>query len=331
MATNADAGAGILIDSRELDPRKSHGPDLLALIRSHLLPPSLADHAMLPNGDVLICGNGPGGRVVRIGFEIKRISDALACMRNGRLGGVDGQLEGMFRDYDLVYLIIEDDLARDPSSGLLLRVIGADTDKPTRDVARPPVRRQTGMQGIGTRRRGGTRTMPRFVPVLHGPRKQVKYSEFHAWMTSLVIGSIELYRRPLLTAYTADRAETAAWLVTQYHYWNSKRFDQHKSMRMFNVAGLESGEGEYRRRNGVGFASEGRRRRARLAQAYDGVGYERAMNLAGHFASDHAMFDATPDELAVEASRERGGRRRADGISKRLARVMWEKMREESK
>jgi ERCC4-type nuclease len=71
----------------------------------NLLPRGLAQLDTLPFGDCAFIGNGPSNQPLRIGIEIKALSDACASMRSGRFGG--HQLPGLLRDYDKVYVILE--------------------------------------------------------------------------------------------------------------------------------------------------------------------------------------------------------------------------------
>lgn len=60
--------------------------------------------AVLTAGDVEIVGNGPGGRPMLIGIEVKKIPDLLQCVRNGRFAD---QLRSMKASYEVNWLLIE--------------------------------------------------------------------------------------------------------------------------------------------------------------------------------------------------------------------------------
>ena len=51
-------------------------------------------------GDATWTGSGPGGKTIQIGFEHKRLTDLIACIKDRRLAG--SQLVGMYRMYDRV-------------------------------------------------------------------------------------------------------------------------------------------------------------------------------------------------------------------------------------
>lgn len=87
-----------------VDKRVGSGPYAKALRR--LGPPDLeVDLTTLDFGDVAFLGHGPSGsRDLRIGVEIKQLSDFLLSLLNGRL--VAHQLPGMLDAYDRCYLLL---------------------------------------------------------------------------------------------------------------------------------------------------------------------------------------------------------------------------------
>jgi hypothetical protein len=58
----------------------------------------------LPAGDVEIMGNGPEGRVVPVGVELKKLPDILACMRDGRFAEQNRKMDDAF---EVKWLLIE--------------------------------------------------------------------------------------------------------------------------------------------------------------------------------------------------------------------------------
>lgn len=64
-------------------------------------------------------GNGPQSRI-RIGVERKTLSDALACMTDGRFAG--HQVGGLLENYDRVYLLIEGTWKASSSDGTLVQL-----------------------------------------------------------------------------------------------------------------------------------------------------------------------------------------------------------------
>jgi ERCC4-type nuclease len=72
--------------------------------------------ARLKFGDVSFEGNGPEGRVVTVGIEVKRVPDLLQSLKDGRLVGT--QLPGLQRSYELPWLMVHGS-ARPGRDGLL--------------------------------------------------------------------------------------------------------------------------------------------------------------------------------------------------------------------
>jgi len=287
---------------------EGHSGDLGPLLRHYLVPASLVVDERLDHGDVLIIGNGPQGRALRIGIEVKKIGDSLGCMENGRLSGLNGQLEGMHQDYDLSWLIVEDELRPDRDSGILMKRLSS-------------VRLQRGARGV--KRRSKTESQDsRFVPALYGSGRTVTYAAVMKWLTSLQAGSIYKYGKPFFIWPTKSADETAQWIVSQYHFWTDKKFEAHKSMQLFNTALNVKG------RRSVGFMSEARKRRMGFANIFDGMGYDRAANMSTKFSSIEDMARATVEELQVEATKDVVGKRKKDGVGEKVAKKMYEQIRE---
>lgn len=297
-----------------------HSGDLSGLLRRYIVPQSLVEDVRLDFGDAMLIGNGPGGTALRIGIEVKHVADALTCMESGRLSGLDGQIEGMHRDYDLSWLVVQDDLRPDSDTGMLMKKLSS-------------VRygRRTANRGRGSRGKKPktTTTTPseRFVPVLFGHGRTITYAALMKWLTSLQVMSIYEYGKPLFVWNTKTSEETAQWIVAQYRYWTDKEFEAHKSMRLFNTSLWDKSQTEGRRT--VGFMSEARKRRVRAANVFDGIGYDRAVNLAGKFSSIEEMYGADVEGLVTSASVDpRSGKKRSDGVGETLAKKMWEQIRE---
>lgn len=287
-----------------------HGPghsgDLGPILRRYLVPSSLVVDQRLDHGDILIIGNGPNGSALRIGIEVKRIGDALTCMEDGRLAGLDGQLEGMHRDYDLSWLVVEDELRPDRDSGVLMKRLTSVRLQRTRRGAKRQSKTKA-HEGDG-----------RFVPALYGSGRTVTYAAVMKWTTSLQAGSIYKYGKPLFVWPTKTPDETAQWIVSQYRFWTDKKFEAHKSMQLFNTALQSKG------RRSVGFMSEARKRRMMFANLFDGMGYDRAANMSTKFSSIEDMIRATVEELRIKGS----GREKKDGVGEKVAETMFKQIRE---
>jgi ERCC4-type nuclease len=96
-----------------LDPRIGSA-DLEPLIRAASCPCMLTPLAF---GDAWFVGNGPTGPSA-FGIERKRLSDALACMHDGRLTG--HQLPGMIKTYEHSFVIFEGLFRCDDDTGVMM-------------------------------------------------------------------------------------------------------------------------------------------------------------------------------------------------------------------
>lgn len=81
------------------------------------IPKTIATLGTLQFGDASILGQGPQGRPVPVGAEIKKLSDVLQCIQDGRFAG--HQLPGLLNSYEVVYLVVEGIWRSDPNSGIL--------------------------------------------------------------------------------------------------------------------------------------------------------------------------------------------------------------------
>lgn len=97
-----------------LDPRIGSG-DLVGPLNMLGVPARL-EH--LDYGDARMVGQGPEGRPVLIGVEIKAIGDLLRCIADKRFVG--GQLGGMLSQHEIAFLLIEGVITASPSRELLV-------------------------------------------------------------------------------------------------------------------------------------------------------------------------------------------------------------------
>lgn len=110
--------ADILIDDRE------GSADLM-----RHFPKGVAELTRLEYGDVAFIGTGPAGRPITVGVEVKRLSDVLKCIVDGRFAG--HQLPGLIETYKVRYLIVEGIFKADERTGILVQRRG----KEWREVA----------------------------------------------------------------------------------------------------------------------------------------------------------------------------------------------------
>lgn len=69
-------------------------------------------------GDAALIGNGPEGRPVPVGVEIKAVGDLLSCIVDRRFA--QHQLPGMLANYELGYLLLEGVITAAPTRELML-------------------------------------------------------------------------------------------------------------------------------------------------------------------------------------------------------------------
>lgn len=177
----------VLIDDR------TGSVDIARFLRGWRIPTSVV---RLPFGDAAMIGSGPSG-ACRIGVEIKKVRDALGCMRDGRFSG--HQLPGMLREFDFCWLVIEGTYGVDFATGVMTRSISGSDGK------RTPLR--LGKSGPG------------FL-----------YKELDMWLTSLEMRGGMHVRR------TTSRTETARFIADLSLWW-SKPWEGHKAhLSMHQVA-----------------------------------------------------------------------------------------------
>lgn len=148
-------------------------------------------------------GWGPNGAILW-GIEVKRLSDALQSLQDGRLPAA--QLPRMHEYYDYVFLLIEEDMRVDPQTGNLQKKVSKQG------------RTKTGKAG---------KWQEYWVDVLYGARQRVIAIDFLEWLISLhVTGGARLL-------ISRDRHMTAAWIVAVWKCLG-KPWDRHKSLKVFD-------------------------------------------------------------------------------------------------
>lgn len=256
--------------STVLVDRRTGSKDLYAL-----LPRGHAELTDLEFADAVVTGNGPNGPETEA-FERKRLSDVLACLQDGRFAG--HQLRGLRRDYDFVWLVIEDEIRADPRTGILQR----------RYETRVPKKRRNGSVGAGSRVEG------RWVDAMFGAKSTITWRDFQHWLLSMRRkgGVDDIY-------FTRSAQETAD-LIWTVNTWRQKKWTAHKSVDVFNRSA------DIKR--GLLFSPP---LVAEVAGRYDGIGYDKALAISEHFRTPHDFISATVAELqAVDGI----GRKLAESI-----------------
>lgn len=150
-----------------------------------------AELAELEFADFMFIGNGPEG-LASIGMERKVLSDMVKSMRDKRLQGY--QLKGLFDTFTMVYLIIEGRW-RCGSSGAI--------EVWKWDVKLRKMTWQTYYAG----------------------NRPILYRELSHFISTLA----NKYGWKFRYERTEDKDQTAAFVVSEYKWWNDKEWHQHTS------------------------------------------------------------------------------------------------------
>ena len=204
-----------------LDPRAGSG-DLLRPLKRRGVP---VEPQELEFGDAAFFGSGgqaAGEMPIHVGIEVKRISDVLQCIHDGRFAG--HQLPGLLRLYDVVWLVVEGGY-RASANGVL--------ELPVHKGARH-----------------------RWVDYASytGSTRQVMWRSVQHWLTTMEM------RAGIRVARTLTHEETADWIAALYSWWQ-KDWDDHRS-HLALYAGRDIGVGDgavelfTRRPNLVGFVAQ---------------------------------------------------------------------------
>jgi hypothetical protein len=217
--------------------------------------------------DVSFTGNGPSGSTLRIGIEVKKLTELVGALDTGRLQAT--QLPGLMALYDIRWLlIVTGSSRRNPKSGTLQ-----------------------------TRRRAQNGEGWEWCDWTHGSRgKTYAYSYFQKFLLS-----------PSFTEYkdasgegirfdkVYDLSEAAYWIGDLYETWQ-KPYHRHSSMRVLDRSGNQNGLTESTIRAKLSSLHDPRlhdakfAQRVRTASSLPGVSYSRAVALAESTESVQKMI-----------------------------------------
>ena len=212
--------------------------------------------------DVLIIGQGPTGPVT-VAVEVKALRDLIQSADTGRLQAPgDGQLPAMLADYDQSWLLWYGNV-RCGDSGYLEEPGGRGDNG--RCLWRPFTRNGS----IAAREEAAAKG--RGLPC----------SYLDGLLLAVARMGVHVHR-------AANERDAARWLGVLYESW-TKPYDEHKFTRVFKdvtrfpqqIPGVTPAELE---------------RAKRVADRYPGLGVERALAAAKHFASVQAMANASEEE-----------------------------------
>jgi hypothetical protein len=246
----------------------------------------------LSSGDVAFSGWGPEGSTLSIGVEIKSMSDLLDSASNGRLHGVDGQLQRMlYTDkYDEVWFLYYGMYRCGPTGYLEY-----------------PIYRNGRMEWLAYDfGRSGNSPVP-FSYLTHLlfelSRAGVKYDH---------VGS-KLNSRDC-------KPEVAAWIMTLYTFWQEP-YESRCRMRSFNNA-----SSTLTRPLSLDIDPD-LLFMAKLVAPFPGIKFERAMAIAESFESPLAMFNAGVDEWAEVKIPTKGKTGRVVRLGRTMAQSIVERIR----
>lgn len=161
-----------------LDPRRGSG-DLLRLMMQRGVPCQLRE---MPYGDASWSGKVADDVPIRIGVELKRVTDVLQCIHDGRFAG--HQLVGLLSTYDLVWLLVE--------GGYRAGKLG---------VLELPAWRKKRRAWVD-------------YATLTGSTRQYMWRDLQHWLSTM------RYRAGVLIDHVYNHDAAADWLAAEYGWWN---------------------------------------------------------------------------------------------------------------
>jgi hypothetical protein len=284
-----DDAAGSNQETRSSRPLITYPPlDTLGLL-SRLPSPSWSD----TRADVMFLGRGAGDTSLRVGIEIKKITDLIGSLSSGRLQAT--QLPALVELYDVRWLVVYGRWRRNPESGALQTMRSANPPAPVRGTSAAA---DLNLSATPSRSWAwhdyalGRRTIPYTYPM--------------SFLASPSFTSLGVHSLVLNGSTLADVAEWIGHVL--YPLWQ-KPHESHTSMRVMDRSACES----------LTLSSPSlspqinarKLQRMRVAASLPMIGYDRAEAMADHFPSVRRMINATPEEVAaVEVVDEKGKVRR---------------------
>lgn len=187
----------ILIDRREGSKILLDMPAL----EGHCEPTLLdfeVDGKMVACGDVMLTGHGPQGSTLRVGVEVKKMSDLLTSISSGRLGGT--QIPRMVKVFDAIFVLYHGVYRVGPSNHL--QVQRWKNNRPQWESFR-----------IG--------------------RNPVPWSYLEGFILTAQLKTMLDAGKPLIFKHVYDEHEAACWLRTLDH-WLEKDWEKHRGLAVFD-------------------------------------------------------------------------------------------------
>lgn len=238
--------------------------------------------------DFCFIGNGPDG-LCRVGFERKRLGDFVGSIRTGRLSG--HQLTGLLSEFDYVVVIVEGEY-KCGNDGELVELWHG-----------------------------------RYRTVSDGNRS-VMYRAIVNYRVTAMLKALSHAGNPVIYERTVNPYETVALIVSYFHWFNDKQWDQHRSHEAPHIKSASqqpSGNG-HRPRSFI-------RRPVSPLETFlvaAGTGVDQAAKfVAQKFETIEQLCAASPDEIGavqVEQFMKVGGTRMVNLGSKKGLKI-WQALR----
>ncbi len=237
--------------------------------------------------DFCFYGNGPDG-LCRVGIERKRLSDALDSIRTKRLSG--HQLGGLCKEFDFVFIVIEGQF-KAGEHGELLELKWRDKKL-------------------------------QWLPTSDG-KQAVLYRAFQNYFTTSKLKAGTAAGNPVVIERTTEPFETVALVVSHWHWFNDKVWEQHRSHEA--VYNKEYQNNNHKPRSFI-------RRQVSQCEQYMAVAPgldQAAKSVADRFGSMEGLMKATVEEIA-ECPVEQwlsGGGKRVVRLGEKKAERIWKSLR----
>ena len=239
----------------------------------------------IPFSDFCFWGNGPDG-LCRVGIERKRLSDALDSIRTKRLSGY--QFDGLCREFDFVFVVIEGQW-KAGTHGELLELQWKDKKL-------------------------------QWLPTSDG-KQSVMYRSIQNYCTTAELKAGTQAGNPVVVERTTDPFETVALVVSHWHWFNDKQWDQHRSH-----------EAVYNKEYAPPTRRTFIRRQISQCEQYMAVAPgvdQAAKDVANRFGSMEGLLAATVEEIAACPVEQwlKGGGTRTARLGEKKAEKIWKSLR----
>lgn len=259
------------------------------------------------SADVCFAGNGPEGKKIVVGIELKSLSDLLASTDNGRLQ--DTQIPALISEYDVCWIVYYGEYRCNEAGNIEIPsvpVFKKGKDRLDRDqyfwatkgnYAGPFLSRPEAERDFHLNSR-------KWVEYTFIGKKPMKYGYLEKAL-------ISYHEAGVHSKHVASTSDAAQWIGCLHRWW-SKDYHKHSVFRTFDKSS--------RRPSLMPGVSSEMRIIMDFADRIPGIDYERAYRIAEHFDSVIQMVNADVSEWM-----------KIPGIGKTIAKLAVETMRKEKK